>query len=69
MPRGKPAVESLDWKQNAYKFWDRESNLGLIGAKQGKIHCTNLLPLYSLSTLAMQYYDMSVHCILIHLFS
>ena len=35
------------WTGNhAHKRWDRETNLGLIGAKQGKIRNANLLPLH-----------------------
>ena len=44
MPGEKPAEASLDWKPNACKCRDRESNPGLIGAKRGKIRCANLLP-------------------------
>ena len=44
MPREKPAKASLDWKPNAHKCRDRESNPELIGAKRGKIRCANLLP-------------------------
>ena len=35
--RRKPMEASLDWKPNAHKCQDRESNLGLIGAKRGQI--------------------------------
>ena len=44
VPGEKPAEASLDWKPNAHKCRDRESNPGLIGAKRGKIRCANLLP-------------------------
>ena len=43
MPGEKPAEASLDWKPNAHKCRDRESNPGLIGAKRGKMRCANLL--------------------------
>ena len=33
---GKPKEASLDWKPNAQKCRDRESNPGLIGAKRGR---------------------------------
>ena len=41
---GKPTEASMDWKPNVYECQDRESNPGLIGAKQGKICYTNMLP-------------------------
>ena len=45
VPEEKPTEASLDCKPNAHKCRDRESNPGLlIGAKQGKIRCANLLP-------------------------
>ena len=47
--RGKPTEASLDWKPNAHKCRDRESNPGLIGAKRGKIRYANLLPLMTLA--------------------
>ena len=40
----KPVEASLDRKPSARKCRDRGLNLGLIGAKQGKIRCANLLP-------------------------
>ena len=43
--RGTPTEANLDWKPNALKRRDGESNPGLIGAKQGKIHYVSLLPL------------------------
>ena len=54
MQEGKPedpgnTEASLDWKPNAHKYWDRESNPGLIGAKREKIRYANLLPLLSFS--------------------
>ena len=45
MPGEKPVEASLGWKPSVHKFRDRGSNPGLIGAKRGKIHCANLLPL------------------------
>ena len=42
--RGKPTEASLDWKPNAHKYRDRESNPGLIGAKREKIRYANLFP-------------------------
>ena len=40
---GKPTEAILDWKPNAHKRRDQESNLGLIGAKQGKILYASLI--------------------------
>ena len=42
--REKPTEASLDWKPDVRKYRDRESNPGLIGAKQKKIRYANLLP-------------------------
>ena len=42
--RGKPTEASLDWKPNAHKCRDQESNPELIGIKRGKIRYANLLP-------------------------
>ena len=41
----RPTKASLDWKPNACKCQDRESNLGLIDAKRKKICHAYLLPL------------------------
>ena len=46
--RGKPTEASMDWKPNAHKCRDRESNPGLIGAKRGKIRYANLLQFFSI---------------------
>ena len=49
-PGGKPGAKHvkaiLDGKPNALKCRDRQSNPGLIGAKRGKIRCTNMLTLF-----------------------
>ena len=39
----KPAEVSLNWKPNAYKARDWELNPGIIGAKQVKVRCANLI--------------------------
>ena len=44
MHREKPAKANLDWKPNARKCRDQESDLGLLGANRGKKPSTNLLP-------------------------
>ena len=45
--RRKPMEARLDWKPNAHKCRDQESNLGLISARRGKMHYTSLLLLFS----------------------
>ena len=48
VPGEKPTEAGLDCKPSAHKCRDQASNLGLIGAKRGNIHCAILLPQKSL---------------------
>ena len=41
--RRTPECPEADWKPSAHKCLDRGSNPGLIGTKQGKIRCADLL--------------------------